>query len=135
VTHVDYKVHFISTQGQNAFVGIQINDFSAAPSGGSFRNTVEQGNCQILPLAAAGSGSIARTISGKCYCWKVMGQTYAEYVSDDTNMALVTANPSDNVWMTIFVSDGGTTGGPAVHVCVELTMHGFFLGSAQTAES
>jgi len=135
VTSVKYKVSFASTSGQNALCAVQINDGASVTAGVNLRNVLEQGNAQWKPLAGNTGGPMVVEFAGVCYNYKVMGQTYNQYVSDDTNMAAIATNPSDTVWMSLVVCDAGNTGGPTVNCCVDFAMSGFLLGSAQTAES
>jgi len=133
VTGCKYKITFNNlTANQAGYVGVQISDKEVA--GGVFRNILEQGQCQWEPIAAPGGVSTV-TLTGYVDCPKVMGQTYQEYIGDSENGAVVGSNPTDNVWMTVFVADQNISSGPNCTVAVELTMYGQFMGSAQTAES
>lgn len=135
VTQCEYRISFQNGNGgQGAMWAVAASD--VASTSASISEAIEQGNARTGILAPAVGGASTITISGVIKNWEVAGETYDEYISDDTNSAVMTSNPTDTNVLNLIISDSGTAAtGPAVYTLVELTYYAYFYGAQLTAAS
>lgn len=120
---------------QSITFGYQVNDAAAVAAGSSFTTAVEQGQSEFITLTVAPTSKATGTLTGYINNPNVMGQSYEEYIGDDTNQAAGSSNPADTTWLTIFGCDlaGGTMA--TMDLQIQLEMDVLFLGSNQLAAS
>ena len=124
-----------SSTTQSSLVGYQVNDAASLSNGATWSTSIEQGQSQWAVVNNINSGQSTKYFTGYVNCPKVMGQTMAAYLADDSNQAIATNNPTDQIYFSLYAGD--LTGGTAAtcYIQVDLLYDVMFMGSNQLPPS